>query len=175
MGGLTGQCCTSLSFKPALETIEFKDNVMFRVEKEQSIFFLTFLKSCHCWIFFWALLLIEHEKCLSQKGIFNSFSIRKLFLQKMWSPGFCWQAWLFENYQSQLSVYYETVWDQQCTLLLYSCQEQVLLQLFWFLTMMSGIFPVVFIGIFLPLCQAKGMTNWSLSWVKTTSEEKIKF
>lgn len=40
--------------------------------------------------------------------------------------------------------------------------------------MMSGIFPVVFISIFLPLCQAKSMT-WSSRWDKTPSEEKIKF
>lgn len=33
MGGLTEQCCTSLTFKLALKTIEFKEDVMFRIEK----------------------------------------------------------------------------------------------------------------------------------------------
>lgn len=42
MGGLTGQCCTSLSFKLALETVEFKEEVLFWVEKSR-VFFLTFL------------------------------------------------------------------------------------------------------------------------------------
>lgn len=42
MGGLTEQCCTSLSFKLALETEEFKEDVLFGVEKGR-VFFLTFL------------------------------------------------------------------------------------------------------------------------------------
>lgn len=33
MEGLTGQCCTSLTFKLARKTVEFKEDVMFRREK----------------------------------------------------------------------------------------------------------------------------------------------
>lgn len=35
--GVTGQCCTSLTFKLALKTIEFKEDVMFSIEKKGSI------------------------------------------------------------------------------------------------------------------------------------------
>lgn len=35
--GVTGQCCTSLTFKLALKTVEFKEDVMFSIEKKGSI------------------------------------------------------------------------------------------------------------------------------------------
>lgn len=70
VGGLTGQYCTSITFKLALKTIDFKEDVMFRIEK-RGAFYLTLNKAVSLLDFFKTLLSIDHEKCLS--GMFNSF------------------------------------------------------------------------------------------------------
>lgn len=50
VGGLTGQYCTSITFKLALKTIDFKD-VMFRIEK-RGVFYLTLNKAMSLLDFF---------------------------------------------------------------------------------------------------------------------------